>query len=201
MIVLNVLTVLCSLPLFTAGASVSALYAVLELKIENRGGIAAREFFCAWKKNFKRATLFWCVLLVIITVAAGDLLIASRGILAGSSFFFLCTANALIIAAVLTASLLFPFLPVFKAGFSQTIRISLVYALKYLPKTVLITALNAFPFVLAYLHTELFLRFLPVWLFIGFSAIAYCNTAILRPVIVSVQEALDEQAADEQEKR
>lgn len=191
---LNILTVLCSLPVFTVGASISALYAVLEQRSENRGGSAAREYFRAWKKTFKRATLFWCVLLAVIIVAAGDLFIVSHGILAGSSFFFLCVANVMLIAAVLTATVLFPFLPVFRAGYMQTLKISFVYALRYLPKTVLVAAINMLPFVLAYYHTEMFVRFLPAWLLLGFSAIAYCGTAILHPVILAIQEALDEQA-------
>lgn len=193
---LSLLTVLCSLPLVTAGASVTALYAVLEAERDGCGGGAMREYLRAFKKHFKRATLFWLALLAVLALAAGDLLLVSRGLVAGNSFFFLCFADLILIVSVMTASVLFPFLPVFKAGFFQTIRISLVYALKDLPKTVLVTALNIFPFVLAYLYTETFLRFLPVWLLIGFSAIAFCNTAILHPVILSLQEALDEQQAD-----
>lgn len=195
---LSLLTVLCSLPLFTAGASMTALYAVLEAERDGSGGAAMREFFRAFKKHFKRATLLWLALLAVLGLAAGDLLFVSQGMVAGNSFFFLCFAYLILIIAVMTASVLFPFLPVFKAGFRQTIRISLVYSLKYLPKTVLITALNIFPFVLAYLYTEFFMRFLPVWPLIGFAAIAYCNTAILSPVILSVQEALDEQAGNKE---
>lgn len=193
---LSLLTVLCSLPLVTAGASITALYAVLEAERDGCGGAAMREFFRAFKKHFKRATLFWLALLAVLMIAAGDLLLVSRGLVAGNSFFLLCFANLILIVSVMTASVLFLFLPVFKAGFWQTVRIALVYALKYLPKTVLVTALNIFPFVLVYLYTETFLRILPVWLFFGFAAIAYCNTAILSPVILSVQEALDEQQSD-----
>lgn len=196
LMVLNVLTVLCSLPIVTAGASVSALYAVMEASLEDRGGSAIKEYFRNWKKHFKRATLFWAALLAVLLVAAGDLLLVSRGLVAGNAFFLLCFADLVMIVSVMTASVLFPFLPVFKAGFGQTVRIALVYALKDLPKTVLVTALNIFPFVLAYLYTEFFLRFLPFWLLIGFAVIAYCSTRILHPVILSLQEALDEQGED-----
>ena len=191
---LNILTVLCSLPVLTAGASVTALYAVLESLTENRGGSVSREFFTSWKKYFQKATLFWLTLLAVVILVVGNLFIVYQGAVAGNAFFFLCAANLVLMVTVLTASMLFPFLPVFKAGFLKTIQISLVYALRYLPKTILMTALNVFPFVLAYYHTEMFVRFFPFWLLLGFSAIAYCNAVLVHPVILSIQEELEKQS-------
>ena len=58
MIFLNVLFILTSLPIFTIGASLTAMYAVL-LWRENDEGYLYRIYFSSFRKNFKQATIIW----------------------------------------------------------------------------------------------------------------------------------------------
>ena len=62
--ILNLYWVICSLPIFTIGASTSALlYA--SMKLHDREGYVTSNFFSSFKENFKQATEIWLIYLVI----------------------------------------------------------------------------------------------------------------------------------------
>ena len=64
-IIINILFVICSIPIVTIGASITALYSV-SMKITRDEDIyAAKEFIKQFKQNFKQSTIIWIILLVI----------------------------------------------------------------------------------------------------------------------------------------
>ena len=69
---LNLLWFLCSIPVFTIGASTAALYAVTLKIVNEREGNLTAQFFQAFRENFKQATLLWLVLLGVGGLLAGD---------------------------------------------------------------------------------------------------------------------------------
>ena len=71
-ILLNILTVLLSIPVVTIGAAVTALYDAMWRILRDEGGIY-KNFFLAFKNNFKQATIIW--LLALVT---GGLMVFSR---------------------------------------------------------------------------------------------------------------------------
>ena len=65
MMMLNILFIVCSLPIFTIGASLSALhYSCLKMKDENEGYVF-RNFFRSFKMNFKQGTGMWLIMLAL----------------------------------------------------------------------------------------------------------------------------------------
>ncbi len=66
---LNILWFLCCLPVFTVGASTTALFYVALKIAKNEEGAVTRAFFRSFKENFRQATVIWLILL-----AAGILL-------------------------------------------------------------------------------------------------------------------------------
>ena len=66
LVVLNVLWVLCSLPVVTIGPSTAALYQVLGKVIQGEDSHTARKFFAAWRENFKCALLVWLPMLAAL---------------------------------------------------------------------------------------------------------------------------------------
>ena len=73
MMILNLLTLLLCLPVFTAGSALTAMYYV-ELKwARKEEGYTVRPFFQQFKDNFKQATGEWLIMLVIVAVLAPDL--------------------------------------------------------------------------------------------------------------------------------
>lgn len=66
---LNILWFICCLPVFTVGASTTALFYVALKIANNEEGAVTRAFFRSFKENFRQATVAWLILL-----AAGILL-------------------------------------------------------------------------------------------------------------------------------
>lgn len=66
---LNLLWLLCCLPIFTAGASTTALFYVTLKMAKDEEGNVTKAFFHSFRTNFRQATKIWLILL-----AAGILL-------------------------------------------------------------------------------------------------------------------------------
>ena len=71
---LNVVAVVCSLPVVTAGAAWAALYCGIDAMADGSASPVS-VFFASFRKYFKRATLHWLFLLFFLILAAGDLII------------------------------------------------------------------------------------------------------------------------------
>ena len=75
-ITLHLLWILCSLPIFTIGASTTALYYSCMKRIRTKEGYPLKNFFASFKMNFKQSTLIWLCLLVIGFLFFADFRIA-----------------------------------------------------------------------------------------------------------------------------
>ena len=69
---LNLLWFLCSLPLFTVGAATTALYYVSLKIVRDEETSLTKQFFRAFRENFKQATVLWLILLGAGLFLAGD---------------------------------------------------------------------------------------------------------------------------------
>ena len=72
LMILNLLTTLCCLPIFTAGASFAALHYVLLKMVRGEEGYITKSFFTQFKANFKQATGMWLIMLAAAAVFGGD---------------------------------------------------------------------------------------------------------------------------------
>lgn len=59
LMVLNILTILCCLPVITTGAAVTAMYSVTLKMVKNEEGRIVNDYFRAFKSNFRQATVLW----------------------------------------------------------------------------------------------------------------------------------------------
>lgn len=76
---LNILFLVCSLPVVTFGASSAALYTVLLRLLQGEDGHLTRRFFSAWRDNWKRASGCWLLLLIVIAVCGARPLARADG--------------------------------------------------------------------------------------------------------------------------
>ena len=63
LVFLNFLFLLCSLPVVTMGASLTAMYAVNLRSVREGDGYVAKRFFAAFRENFRQATVCWLIVL------------------------------------------------------------------------------------------------------------------------------------------
>lgn len=75
---LSFLWLICSLPVITMGASFTALYYAVNKSIRHNRGYAWKEFFKAFKSNFKQSTIVWIINLVLLIVGALDCYILNQ---------------------------------------------------------------------------------------------------------------------------
>lgn len=69
---LNLLWFVFSIPVFTIGASTAALYSVTLKIVREREGDLTRQFYGAFRENFRQATVLWLILLGAGLFLAGD---------------------------------------------------------------------------------------------------------------------------------
>ena len=74
---LNILWVVCSIPLVTIGASTTALYTVMLKVVKNEEGYIVKGFLGAFKENFKKSTLIWLILAVLGIIIGIDSRVAA----------------------------------------------------------------------------------------------------------------------------
>lgn len=195
MICLNVMWLICCIPIITIGASTTALYTVMLRMVKNEEGYIFRGFLKAFKSNFKQSTLIWLILLLLGIVWTVDFRVA--GFIPGMAGIIL-SAIFLALGFILLSVMIyiFPLTARYENGIKATFKNALILTVAKLPYTFLMVAIVVSA-VFASLWSAFTLLFsLPLWLIIGGALIAWVNSYILRRVFV-VFEGSDSRTEEE----
>lgn len=182
---LNLLWFVCSLPVFTIGASTAALYAVTLKLARDEAPRMLPEFLKAFKSNFKQATVLWLIMLGlgIILGTDGYILYHLYKSTAGTVAIICTLGLALIIVAaiayVIVLMYVFPLTASVKNTNFNMLKNSLLIGIHYLFCTILMFAIYFAMFfaVVAF--------FTPLIIF-GFGVCALLCSYLLTGVIRSV---------------
>ena len=68
LILLNLLFIICCIPIVTIGASITAMYYVTLKMVRNEESYLFRSFFKSFKQNLKQSTVIWLILLAVSIV-------------------------------------------------------------------------------------------------------------------------------------
>lgn len=182
LILLNVVCLICCLPVFTMGASLSALHYVLMKMVKQEDANNIRTFFVKFRENFKQATGLWLVFLLITGVLAGDALLMIRGALEVSEGVMVAV-GAVYAVIVLIMTYALPMISWYENTTRQILKNAFLISLLNLPKTLAMVLLYAAPFVLWYFSAKsiIFLMIL------GISGPAYCNARVLKTIYEKYQ--------------
>ena len=155
----GLLWVVCSLPVFTIGASSTALYYTVVKSIRHDRGRVSACFFRSFRDNFRQATAIWLICLLYVLVGIGDVIaFSSMGISENSPLTYL--SRIFFLPVPLLAPWLFSFLSRFENTVWGTIRYSFYLAVKNLGRTLLL-ALELAGFVLICWLIPFLFPFLP----------------------------------------
>lgn len=180
LLVLNLCFLLCCIPVFTIGAAATALYTVcFRFNTEREQGIL-KSFFLAFRDNFKQSTLLWLILLLFGGTACLNTLLFYQ--MPGGIHYAFFLFALLFVLVLLIGGYLFPLLSQFRNDNRSTFKNAMILSIGYLPRSILITVINVFPFALLILDLYLFLQTGFLWVSIYFSAAAYINTLLLKKV-------------------
>lgn len=135
---LNILWLVCSLPIVTIGASTTALFYVTLKMAEDRDDGLTRMFFKASRENFKPATKLWLILLAVGSFLAADGFVLRR--MWSENIFWTLLTAVLIGAAVLYGIVLlyaFPLLARFENTTFGILKTAFLVGVRYLFCTLL----------------------------------------------------------------
>ena len=187
LLLVNLLFVVCSLPVVTIGASATAMYYVLG-RIRRQEGTVTKDFFRSFRENFRQATLYWGVLLLVALALYWNFRLISgwTGTLYSVMMVLLILVSWF---AVSWGSLVFPLLSRFDNTSAVTARNAGILVLAVPPRTLAAAAINALPVALAVFLPGVFALAAVLWLFCLFSAGAYGILCLLSPVFTQLEKS------------
>lgn len=141
---LNILTVICCIPIVTAGASFTALHYVCLKMVRDEEGYITKDFFKSFKENIKQATVMWLILMVIGAVLAFDFKALAIMEASYKRLIFGAVVAASIFVYV-TALYAFPILSHFVNTIKGTIKNAFFMSILALPRTALMILLHLAP--------------------------------------------------------
>lgn len=170
MVVLSLCWLICSILIVTIGASTAALYSVsFKMLKDQESSHICRQFFKAFKSNFKQATLSWLILLPIGLVIAYLTYLYFFGMssVTGAADYF---AIGILIAAalyVITLTYVFACAARYENTPVQTVKNGIFIGLRFLGRTLIMLAITAAVlFVACWNYTTMFIGVLLVPAFI-----------------------------------
>lgn len=192
LVALNLIFLLCCLPVVTIGASCTALHAVTLKMAAGNDPPILKSFFLAFRDNWRQATLTWLLLLAAGGFLYVDLLISAQG--GAGGLLMKCVFGFFSILYLLVLLYIFPIQSRYRNTIKMNLQNSLLMAIRQLPKTVLLAATVVLP-VLAALYgpVPVFVICLVCFLVIGCSLIA----CIQDKIILNIFAYYDELAAEE----
>ena len=198
LLILNILWLVCCIPVVTVGASTVALYTMTLNWIAGGDKPVVKGFFTAFRQNFKQGIAVTLILAVVAAVLVTDFhLLGREGSTGGSLLYGFCLV--LLILAVALFSYVFPLLAKFENTVRQTFNNAWRLAATHLPYTLVVVFVNVLPFLLFLLLPSVFMHIFWVWLLIGTSVSAYfCSYFMSRVFAELIGEQEDEEDDDEE---
>ena len=177
--ILNIICLVCCIPIVTAGASITAMYYVTLKMVRNEEAYIVRSFFKSFKDNFKQATIINLIMIAVGAVLYLDLNVAKNMPGSAGQIFHVIFMAFVIIYYVLFLYVS-PILARFYNTIRNTIKNALFMAIRHLPYTVVMVLIGLCPLLLLFIdsyqiQSTLFVLFLVM----GFGVIAYCNSFFL----------------------
>lgn len=138
LVILNLVTLLCCIPVVTAGAAFTGMHYVLRKMARDEEGYIVRSYFRSFKENFRQATAMWLLFLV-----AGGLLFVDLRLIGDAQTAALVRLpgafRVVLLAAGLYAALMFlyafPLLARFQNTVFGTLRNAAVLVVAAFPRT------------------------------------------------------------------
>ena len=201
LLILNLLFLVCSLPVITIGASTTAVYYCFFKMKDQEDGYLFRKFFKSFKENFRQATLMWLPMLLLLAILLLEFFmyrdVQGRGasivravILVGLIFWFLITQYS------------FALLSRFYNTIRGTVSNAAILIFGNGPRSIVIVAAAAALLWITLFQTSavIFWNLILYWTLLGFAVDIMINAEMIYPVIRKLmpEEASETAAPDSQ---
>lgn len=186
-LILTLLWILCSIPIFTIGASTTAMF-YASFKLLDDQPYISRCFFRSFKENFKLSTLLWLFAVVLLVFFVIDIQFY-KALESNMRYVGIIAFSLLLVLFIMTMMYLFPYVSKFHCNFKQAIKISLLLSIRHLPTTILLVVLDA-AIIYGCLYYAVLFMFLP-------GILCFANSLLLRRVFKKYIPKEDEPEDDD----
>lgn len=184
---INLLTVICAIPIVTAGASFAAMHTVILKMARNEEGYVSKDFFRAFRQNLKIGVKASVALLLLLGFILADFYAISL-----LDVWFADAAKVLLyvicLLTLMTVSFLFPVMAKFDANLRNTVKNAFCFAASHIGKAILLLILHLLPWVICYFVNVL----IPLLFFFGFSAPAMIGVGLYEKEFKKMEDAFYE---------
>lgn len=186
LMLLNILAMIATLPVITAGASLVALFDASQKIVRDEDIYVSRYFFTSFKKNFMSGVKIGIIILIAAVLIAFNYM-AAREYIPVLRYFSLAMGILLLALAIYTFTL--------AARFDNSIKDTFLNALRlmigYFPRTLIMLVLTMGFYILSVNFPQVGM---PVLMLFGLSLPAYICSLISRPIIDSLHDGKEGQA-------
>ena len=183
--ILNILCLICCIPIVTAGASITAMFYVTMKMVKNEESYIIKSFFKSFKQNFKQATALWLIILAACGVLYADYRIIAYSGLAFDRWIKLGLVTVTLIIALGT-SFVFAMQARFYNTVKHTLKNAFLMALSHLPSALLFVVSYAVPLVLLYFFPQI----LPVIVLLAIGLMIYLKSFLFLRIFKKYEDAL-----------
>lgn len=181
LIILNVLWFVCSIPIFTIGASTTAVYYVTLKLARNDDGYTIQSFFKSFKENFRQATIIWLIMLAVGLILGFDMLFFTRNLNLSQQFrtvmVTIFLAMSIIYLAIMTY--IFPLQSRFYNTVKRTFFNAFFMSIRHLFQTIAIIVID----VAVVVAMAMIPQIMMFGVLFGFPLLAFINSYILSPIL------------------
>ena len=181
LVILNLLWLIFCIPVFTIGASTTAMYRVTLNLVRGEGGGVVRSFWAAFKLNFKQGVLLFLILLIPTLLVIYELWMYLSGAAAQSLWMGVVFCFPAVLVSLI-CSYIYPLLAQFDNTIKNTLKNACLLSIDNLPYSVVMAALNLAAPALFFFATGFFLKTCIFWLLIGGALVAMLNSYLLRKI-------------------
>ena len=190
--ILNILVLVFSLPIFTIGAAVTAGYYMSFKRVTKEESYIVKGFWKAFKENFRQSTALWLIILAVCGVLFVDYRIVLYSGLSFDRWLRLGLITVTLIIA-LGVSFVFAMQARFTNTVKHTLKNSFLMALSHLPSAVLFVVSYAVPVILLYFIPQI----LPVIVLLAIGLLIYLKSFLFLKIFKKYEDALDTKADEE----
>lgn len=181
LIMLNLLTILCCLPVVTVGAALTALNTAAIKIVRGEESAPVKDYFRAFRVNFKKGTILGLVFLLVFAVLIVDYLAAGNAV---SILRPVIAAIALLV--LMLGQYAFAMLARYENTLRGTLKNALLLSIGYFPRTLGMAVFAAALWLLAIQ----FLRYgAPILFLFGFSLPCYVTILLMQGIFAKLENS------------
>ena len=177
---INLLWMLCCLPLLTVGAATTAMLTCV-YAFKDGDDCGSKVFFRAFRTHFGKATILWLLIAFFGAMLALDYLIVVRLAFPGY-MAAVVVILFLALSLVLVSGMIFPLLSQFPGKIKDMVINAILLCLGNLPKMLLVTAMNLLPILLFLILPQVFFFAGFLLILCGFSLMALYDITVIEKI-------------------